>query len=137
MTTWLCMTFSYEIRTILQYMIMRFSLHLALMNHKRSNLMVRYWKASYTWSAYLKVTMLNSLIKFSSRFISIRTTLPICHGSTSIRKCIIWLTQWSSTIMDCSFTWIAIKMAFYMMWTSYVSKKCMKIKLNFLYISYL
>jgi hypothetical protein len=39
--------------------------------------------------------------------------------------------------MDCSFTWIAISMAFYMMWTSYVRKKCMKIKINFLYISYL
>jgi hypothetical protein len=39
--------------------------------------------------------------------------------------------------MDCSFTWIAISMAFYMMWTSYISKKCMKIKINFLYISYL
>lgn len=41
---------------------------------------------------------------------------PIGHGSMSVIKCIVWITQWSWTTMDCPFIWIVVILALSIMW---------------------
>ncbi len=57
-----------------------------------------------------------NFMELSSRFINLGTMSPIGHGSMSVIKCIVWITQWSWTTMNCPFIWIAVILALSIMW---------------------
>ncbi len=78
--------------------------------------------------------VLDSSMKLSTKFVNLKTMLPIGHSSMGGRRHISRITWWLWIIVHYSFTWMLATQALFMMSPSCVNQMYTKIGANFLCI---